>query len=280
MFLKEKDRIKKLLNGKLIVSFSPFQYCHPVKRYFAEYKFIEEGFSAYTNKQHYSTLKAKLKEIFKVVFINVRFPFQSKNVKGFLIGSDFSCKASKKYEIIVCSEDAFNRGTKDGLLQKCIVPISEDMKGESHIKDSYVLVMDRLNPIGRPYEKDNYLAVLKDFLLSLQSTNKQFFAKIHPSDFGNDVVKEELIRFFLSTGLNIEIIEDNLEIIALSDNNNTFIGTNSTIQYYAPIFGRSNKSISFARLLAQVDSKYASFLEGWGGVDEFCYLFSKQVKCI
>lgn len=279
-FLMEKDRIKKQINGKNIVSFSPYQFFHPLKRYFHEYSFIEEGFSAYTNKKHVSTAKGILKELFKIVFINLRFPFQSKNVKGFLLGIDYSYKVSRNYEIIVCSDDAFCRCVQDKYMRKCVIPIASDFKTEYRIMNSIIIVMDRITPAGRPFDKDNYFSVLKKILITIDHINTPLYVKMHPSDYGSKKSKDELRCLFQSVGINAMFIDGNLEIIALSDNNNTFIGTNSTILYYAPIFGKSNSSISFARLLAQKDTSYTSFLDGWGGVDVFCELFSKQVKCL
>lgn len=280
MFLKEKERIKKLINGKKIISFSPYQYSHPFKRYYHEYNFIEEGFSAYTNKNHKGTAKDVLKEIIKVLFINLRFPFQSKNVKGFLIGSDFSFKASHGYEIIVCSDDAFSRSVNDGYMRKCVVPISPELRGKAVVKGSFIVVMDRISPTGRPFDKNNYLKVLNETLITLGLPHTHLYVKMHPSDFGNRDITDEVKTFFNSAGIDAIFTDDNLESIALTDSNNTFIGTNSTILYYAPVFGKSNSSISFARKLAHVDDDYSAFLNGWGGVDEFCELFSKKVQCL
>lgn len=281
MYKNDKKHYKELLNNKRIRSYSPFQYLYPSVHFFFEYNLMEEGFSAYSIPQKIRKTKALRYEFFKALYIMLMFPFANRNIKGFLMGLSYSSgTASRHIKLLVSNNNAYSNYDFGDKIEKILIPISIDRKN-SPIRDNSILVMDRLCKKGRPFDDNTYLSVLKDALYKLGYSNQSLLVKLHPADSSTDVnVKERVTCSLGEIGIIPTFIDDNLEEIALSNNNNTFIGTNSTTLYYAPIFGRTNKSISFFRLLAKVDKQYFQFLEGWGGVGKFCEIFSKQVECL
>lgn len=280
LYRENRNYYKGLLKRKKVISYSPFQFLFPAIRFFSEYHLIEEGFSAYGVLSDIDNSRALRYELFKALYINLAFPFVSRNIKGFLMGISFSSKkTTRPTKLLVSNVNAYDNYCWGKWVEKQIVPIRGVMKGS--IIGQNILVMDRLSKKGRPFDDNVYLCVLKDVINTLGLDKQVLLVKLHPADLASENnVKSRLSSWFHDIGIMPNYINDNLEELALSNNNNTFIGTNSTSLYYAPIFGRTNKAISFARLLANEDKQYALFLERWGGTETFCDLFSKEVKCL
>lgn len=278
---QNKKRIKKLLCNRNVVAFSPFQFRFPICTFFRDYGFIEEGFSAYMCNVRHAGIRERVGEFVKLSIVNLLFPFAPRNVKGYVMGVSYSKNSSRKRkEIVVSHEAAYSLKKYTPYLRKIVVPIHTVESQQTEIKNSVIIIMDRLNSFGRPFDRNNYLAVLKNVIKELELYCRKTYIKMHPSDFKHPESVDVAREFFSKNGIPFMMANYNLESIALSNNNNTFIGANSTILYYAPIFGNTNKSISFSKLLASVDESYSAFLEGWGGTEKFCELFAKQVTIL
>ena len=279
-YLKNRKELKEQLKGKKIISYAPFQFYYPGVLYFSEYNIIEEGFSAYSKGFENNNWKGRLYEIAKCAIINLLFPFSGKNEKGLLLGLSYSSKFPKdKMKLYVFSDKSYGNFDFGPKIIREVIRAHKPTGG-CPISDSWVLVMDRLNPHGRPFDDEIYLKVLTTALQSLGLGERKIYVKLHPSDVKLGEAERRVSERLQSVGLSSEFITMSLEEIASSNQNNCFVGTNSTSLFYAPIFGNSNVSYSFARLLAEEDNEYESFLEGWGGVKSFVELFSNNVKCL
>lgn len=277
---KNRKAHKEMLSGKNIISYAPFQFFFPRVLYFSEYNIIEEGFSAYLNNYNNSKLKGRLYEMAKNCIINLLFPFSSKNEKGVLLGLSYSSSVPRSQtKLFVFSDKAYGKFNFGSKITKEVVEIFTP-NGMCTISNSWILVMDRLNPHGRPFNDETYLDVLTEVLKGLNIGNKKIYVKLHPSDAIIGDAEKRVSERLNTIGLSYEFMSMSLEHIAIYNQNNRFIGTNSTSLFYAPIFGNTNKSFSFSRLLAEVDDDYHRFLDGWGGIDSFIELFSNNVKCL
>ena len=281
MYRKDRKRYQVLFRNKRVCSYSPFQFFFPRVRFFEEYNLIEEGFSAYFIPREISGKKALGYELFKALSISVLFPFASKNIKGFLMGISYSSpKASRPTKLLVSNGEAYGKYDFGKWVKKQIVPVTL-LADRTTIRERTILVMDRLSKKGRPFDDSTYLSVLKGVLARLGLGHQNLLVKLHPADLSIEKeVKDRVYTILVEMGITPTFVEDNLEELALSDNSIIFIGTNSTSLFYAPIFGRTNRSISFARILAKADKQYAQFLENWGGTERFCEIFSRQVECL
>lgn len=281
LYKQDIKKYKDLLANKIIYSYAPFQFVFPSHQFFSEYNMIEEGFSAYTFPIQRSNIKGLFCEWAKFFYINMSFPFANRNIKGFLMGLSYSSKRSRKQcKLLISSSDAYSNYKLGKKVEKVIVPI---VKLESYpdILNQTILVLDRFNKRGRPFDDVTYLTVLGSVLAQLELNSKKILVKFHPADYcsGSDA-KSRLDTLFRELKIEPSYIDVSLEELARSNQGNIFIGTSSTILYYAPILGKSNKSISFVRQLAGVDKQYSEFLDNWGGTDQFCEVFSKQVECL
>lgn len=281
LYRKDKERFRKLFKNRKVCSYSPFQFLFPRVRYFAEYNLLEEGFSAYSLSKEVDRKKALQYELFKAFYIGLSFPFASRNIKGFLMGISYSSsKPASHTKLLVSNGNAYGHYDFGDRVDKQIVPIS-GTDCDKAIRGQRILVLDRMSKKGRPFDDNIYLSVLKEALSRLGINNQSILVKLHPADSTSDShVKKRVFDTLSEIGVSSVFMDYNLEELALGNNNNTFIGSNSTILYYAPIFGNTNKSVSFSRLLAVSDKQYARFLEGWGGVENFCGIFSKEVDCL
>lgn len=277
---RNKASHKEMFADKKIISYAPFQFYFPRVQYFSEYNIIEEGFSAYLTSYKKNNWKGRLYEIAKYGIINVLFPFSSKNERGILLGLSYSSTVPlSNMKLFVFSEKSYENFDFGSRITKEVIkaPRPDEM---CSISDSWILVMDRLNPHGRPFNDETYLDVLIKVLEGLSIKGGNIYVKLHPSDVRTGRTETRVSERLKAIGLTGEFITMSLEEIASCNQNNSFIGTNSTSLFYAPIFGNTNKSYSFVRLLAEADSDYRLFLEGWGGVDSFVKMFSNNVNCL
>lgn len=278
--LKNRKLHKEMFKGRAIISYAPFQFYYPGVLNFSEYNIIEEGFSAYLNTHKKNNWRGRLYEFAKSCVISLLFPLSDRNVKGILLGQSYSSSVPKSnMKLFVFSEKSYGKFDFGPKICKEVVEAYRP-NGICQISDSWVLVMDRLNPHGRPFDDTIYLETLVKVLLNLQLSVSNIYVKLHPSDVKMGDAEKRVYECIKAVGLSCIFITMSLEEIASHNQNNSFIGTNSTSLFYAPIFGNTNKSYSFARLLAEADDAYQSFLDGWGGVKSFIELFSNNVECL
>lgn len=279
LYYKRQLKLKSKLGNEEISAYIPFQYYIPSKRYFTKYFFFEEGFSAYGQRAFVDDKYRMKKGLLKRLLISLVLPFASKEIKGIIAGVTCDSTHLFKTELYRLSENAYKELEGHRLIEvKTIGVTYRGPSFSSDIHNSMIVVADRISSQGRPFDEEIYLSLLKNVISKIYQDTKPLYVKLHPADFKNKDASKRVLD--LLSEYSPTIIEDNLENLSICNQKNTFVGTNSTVLYYAPILGDSNKSISFARLLAEKDSKYEEFLQGWGGVDKFIMLFSNQVNCL
>lgn len=278
LYKKEKKRFQSFFKDSRVVIYSPYQLTFPDIWYFDEYHFFEEGFSAYTlNWERHVPFKAKLVTWSKVLLINIFFPFANKKIKGLILGNTYTSLKLRKKANLYGNDKAFVHYHLDNNLKKVSIPIAKH-EVSCDINNSIILVCDCLSGTNRHLDSDKYLLVLQDTLSNLDINGKSVYVKLHPSDYKNEVVLNK-IKSVLPNSVP-EFINDNLEEIAVADRCNTFVGTSSTILFFAPMLGKSNKSISFARILAEKDDVFERFLNKYGSVEKFVVIFSQNADCL
>jgi hypothetical protein len=165
-------------------------------------------------------------------------------------------------------------------IEKCkreIVDFSEKPLNMSSIKDSVIIVMDSTRASDRMDSADGYLRILSNVLKKLKFESRKVYLKLHPDNFRDMEVALDMIRKHIDF-IDFSVIDESLENIAQSNQNNIFIGNNSTILFYAPILGSSNKSISFMRIQAEQDKLYMKSLQRWGGVEGYISIFKDKIE--
>ena len=277
-YLRNRRILKEILGGNQVCAYFPFDFFFNTLKFYDSYSFYEEGLSSYATKQVDGGARRYISTILKTLMIILLFPFASSNIKGFLVESINTRQLpKKKTDLYICGDNAYNK-INHQLVHKVVLP-SYSSVHLSKINNSTILVLDRQSSQGRPYNLENYYEALKE-MLSKYELNKTVYIKFHPADIndtGSKLIIEQLLKEF---NYRISIFEGSLEDIAAANQNNTFVGSNSTILYYAPIFGNTNKSVSFVSLLAKRDDKYREFLKMWGGEDAFREMFSHNVECL
>ncbi len=206
-------------------------------------------------------------------------PFTTSNERGFLVEACNTRRTPKqRTRLFAFSSAAYNTVQSEKVEKVSVKPVAP--KIDSIIRDCNVLVLDRFCAEGRPYTLNNYIDSLRETFSKVNLAEKPLYVKLHPADGNNDEAKRTICDLISGYVTFFSFYEDSLEDVALNDNNNTFIGSNSTVLFYAPVWGHTNKAVSFVRLLAEKDNEYKSFLTRWGGVEKFCRLFSNTVICL
>ena len=270
------QRFNKLFGGKEVCVYCTFQYTFPLVRYFSEYVFFEDGASALGIRHK---LVINYWDILREIKLHLRlfgmFYFREHNIKGLCHSTNFFSPIPRKSTLYRLSDKAY-RGLNIHSCKIRTISVASLPVINTSIHDSVIIAMDRIVNRGRPYDIAIYFLVLNKFLYGSDLKSRNVYLKLHPAD-SNNLDALSAINKSLTT-FKFEVITSNLEDIAMSDLRNIFVGTNSTILYYAPIFGKTNRSISFARLLAERDCTYKSFLDVWGGIEGFRKTFGENVE--
>lgn len=278
-YIKHKVELRQLFKDSYVCAYFPFDYYFPLKKYYDEYFFYEEGLSSYFDVPKKRSFKRFFNSLFKSFLAFACGPFICQNAKGFLVeSSNTRVVPNDKYNLIAFSKEAYGTIKSDNVKKIVVQPVRTEVK--TGIKNSYILVLDRLSSGWKPYEVNNYFEALNNLFDQVDLSNRPVYVKRHPAD-GDCVDSRSNINMLLQRYCkDFCFFDGSLEDVALDDNDNIFIGSNSTILFYAPIFGKTNKSVSFFRLLAKRDDKYREFLKLWGGEDAFCEMFSHNVECL
>lgn len=275
-FIRNYCKLTKIFKGRPVCAYLPFQQEFPFMKFFDEYVFFEEGLSAYDccldfkfNKRRYFSI------LLKSLLIT---PFFNKKIRalfnGRLNGSPFSFDCT----LAGLTENSY----KNVAINNCkheTIHFTNRPLNPSPIKDSVIIVMDSTHATDRMDSADNYLQILSDVLRDQNFGSRDVYLKLHPDNCKDSEAAVELIKKYINF-IDFKLIDESLEDIALSNQNNIFFGNHSTILFYAPIFGKSNKSISFARINAKRDVTYVKFLQRWGGVKGALALFEQQIECL
>lgn len=278
-YLKNKKYLNSILADSLVIAYQPFNYLFPGDCYYNEYYFFEEGLSSYSTaidpKREDRIIAVRLKKL----VVNLLFPLGSNSIKGFLIGACNTQVIPKKpTKLYICSRDSY-KSFVHKTIQRVLVRMYP-LNGDCVISNSNILVLDRMSAYGRPFSVEHYYAALSEFLSKVDLNGKKLYVKLHPADSNDTTINNEITLFFKEKNIEYAFYDGSLDDVALNNKGNTFMGSNSTILFYAPIWGDSNHSYSFVRILAEKDEHYCSFLNRWGGLESFCKLFSRSVDCI
>lgn len=272
--------IRSFFGGCDIIAYIPFRFIFPVEPYVSKIILYEEGFSAY-KKECSKNLPSR--NIIKTLLGAGLIALVSTDLWGyFSLCRSYERDPSGLMKLYVCSEGAYQHFDSP-FIDRDILKISKlEQDYQFPIPSgSYFMVFDRFNTSIGFYSLQNYkmcLAKMVDYCK--QNHVREVWGKLHPADWQFKDAKDIAETFFMDEGVGLNWYEGKLEMLAMQDNHITFLGTNSTILFYAPIFGMSNKSVSFSRYLASIDDKYNQFIRGFGGIDEFVSIFSEHVECL
>lgn len=269
--------LKRLLKGKKVCGYFPFQGQFPVMKYYDRYIFFEEGLSAYESSMEYSRCN---KEVFFKVLLKkiLLYPFLGRKINGILNGRLNGSPFPIECTLVGLSDQSY----KNVVIDNCgheTIQVSRRPLNKSSIHDSVIIVMDSTHATDRMESVDNYLTILSDVIKGIDINSRKVYLKLHPDNFKDMDAALELIKKYLGF-LNFNVIDESLEDIALCNQNNLFIGTHSTALFYAPIFGDTNRAISFSRIYANRDAVYAKWLLPWGGIEGFLSLFKQHIECL
>lgn len=276
-FLKNYFKLRTKLNNSVTCAYMPFQQEFPVLNFFDEYIFFEEGLSAYDISLNYSVFNRSLylKRLLNACIKSIIF---NKKILGLYYGRNYGSPFSIDCTLVGLTSTAYSHT----IISNCkyeVVKIAEKPLKTSYIKDSFIIIMDSTHAVDRMESADNYLKILSDTLKCQNIGQRKVYLKLHPDNYKDKHEAVELIQSYIGF-LNFEIIDESLEDIAMNNQNNIFYGNNSTILFYAPILGKTNKSISFARINAERDSSYMHYIKRWGGLEGLLSLLKQQMVCL
>ena len=266
-----------LKDSSQIIAYIPFFSQLPFHFFNSNITFYEEGFSAYSSNQN-QRIKFKiqecLKSIFRILIVYLFTPFKSKKLKAFIIGPSYFYKnfrSSKIFDYFVLSKNV-NIKKFPNVNLKLVKPEVTSYEFNDSNRKICVVVMDRITS-SLNFDIDNYKHILE--LIFMDFKDHKIYLKFHPFD------NKKIVSHFFSSYSNNEfkytVIDDSLEDLCLCRTPITFVGTNSTILFYAKLLG-NNDAFSYSKKLSEIDPKYTQFLKYWGPDDLFYSTFEKNVN--
>ncbi len=276
-FLKNRKHVKAFFRNAKVTVYYPFPFRYPSHTY-NDYVLYEEGLSSYKKVEYNDTNHNAFLLMLRKLFVFMISPF-SKQIRGYLIG--FICqerKPLKKIKLLSFSEDCYQH-VQEPLVEKGVISVPRiTVEGNDIPENSVVFVLDRISEFGRPFALDNYRDCVVQEIKKLKTEGvKKVYLKYHPQDYNYEGSKGWMENILNEYQMEYAQFNGRLEYLAIQNIGIKFIGTNSTILFYAPILGKTNKSESFYKRLAVRDEQYRVFIEGW---DDFEHFFSKNVKCV
>lgn len=265
-----------------VTLYAPFSDLFP-KHIFSDVFFFEEGFSSFAKIQDKPCEKGRrLSEDLRYWALRLLLPFENNGVRSLLLGIGASNEKPCYPMNLYITDGLAYQGVDYSLVKKVQVKIKiETRKLYSIPEGGFLFVLDRFSSFGRPYALSNYHNCVQQVFSSVvPESERQIWVKFHPADYGYAdalVIMKQMFRFYKG---KVNIFDGKLEYLAAQNIGIHFIGTNSTILYYAPILGDSNESISYSKQLADIDEDYNQFLQQWGGAGSFVEIFSRHVKCL
>ncbi len=279
-YLRNRSLIKSFFRDNDVFAYYPFSFAFPQDSYFKRLTFYEEGFSAYRRLFNFDC-EQKPSRVNKIVrgFILSLF---NKNVRGYLNGFSFTSPSPMDETTLICCTEESYRYLNLPRLNKIVLPIVYKPAVNYCIPaGSTFLVLDRFVPYSSIKTPGTNKRVTREMLDYCKRMNiKEVWTKLHPADFQNSSAEDDLKECLNGYDIKVHMFDGKLEFLALQNIGISFIGTHSTILYYAPILGNRNTSISFSRYLYSIEPSYEGYLKIFGGLDGFIDVFSKQVECI
>lgn len=275
-YLKNLRLVNKFFRQGVITVYIPFQYRYASHDY-NRFVYYEEGLSAYKVKEYHERNGEK-GLIIRKLFVMLLAPF-NKQVRGYLMG--FVCQNNtpkNKVEIYSFSKLCY-RNVLERYVEKRVITIPKECDEKYHIeKNSTILILDRLSEFGRPFNLDNYIYCIKKCLERFKSLGiNQIYLKYHPADYDNKTGCKQIDMLLEDAGIKSTLFSGRLEYLAMQNLGIRFVGSSSTVLFYAPLLGKTNLSESFYKWLSDIDEDYKLFISGWGNFEDF---FSMNVQCI
>lgn len=283
-YILHKRSIDAFINNSTFELYYPFSYKYP-QHNLVKVHFIEEGFSSCAEKRAIPSSNADknvscTSEV-KDLLTNFLLSSFNDRVKSLFVGFLLTEDTPKyKTEFYTLSNQAY-KYINNNLISKIVLTNEIKPAITYNIEaNSFILILDRFSKGGRPYSLDNYLNCIEQEINWLLNHNvSKSFVKFHPVD-ENTNLKTIFYDYTKRFSIVFEEFDGNLEYLALQNVGLHFVGTNSTILYYAPFLGDKNRSVSFSRYLASIDNDYLKFLDSFGGIDNFVNIFSSHVLCL
>ncbi len=274
-FLHNRIKVKAFFRNSEVTVYLPFSFRYASHSY-NDFVFYEEGLSAY-RKVDCQPEKHALVFWMRKMLVTMLAPF-NKQIQGYLMG--FVCQEKhprEKTRLVSLSPDCY-QDVLEKLVEKVVIPVpSKPVEKYNIPSKSVVFVLDRLTALGRPFSLDHYRECVKRTVERLKNNGVgRIYLKYHPQDFNNPEAKGWMESILDEYQMEGSLFNGRLEYLALQNISTVFVGTNSTILFYAPILGDTNKSMSFYKELVNKDAEYKKFIEGWNDFDKF---FSKNVMC-
>lgn len=274
-YLNNMKDVKSFFYDTSVTIYLPFQYRYPNHKY-VNILFYEEGLSAYRTKR-FEGLEDEHSFLVKII-VNMLSPLNDQ-IKGYLMGFMCCGKRPRRGTTLFSLSDACYQTIDDSFVNKQVIPLPHNPIEYYDIpENSIILVLDRLSEHGRPFELENYMLCINNQLMRLSNEGiKHIYLKYHPADYNNRESKQRIEKILCSFKMNTTIFIGRLEFLALQNKGIMFLGTNSTILFYASTLGQTNRAVSFYKQLVSIDEKYKAFIQDWGDFEKF---FSKKVECI
>lgn len=288
-YLLHRKEIDTFYKGCEVTTYTPFRFLFPKKKYIKDVVFFEEGLSSYRLKEevikelHANDKYKKLKKNIKYLLRPIIMSLVNKYSRGFVAGLFDNNEISPLYQttIYVCSPQAYEYWDHP-LLNRNLLKIDVDKSEKYDVpKGSFFLVLERFSG-NQTYTHDSYMRCVRAMIEYCVDHNMtEVWTKFHPADWNN---KEKALQElnYCAKGFNVKFhfFDGHLEYLALQDDGLCFISISSTILYYAPILGKTNKSVSFVRYLYGIDDNFKKYIQLYGDIDRFVEFFSEEVECL
>ena len=287
-YMLHRREVNSFFAGKDISVYVPFRGSF-FSKYVHKMNYFEEGLSIFRDsikiskgisdgkngKGFVCQVISHLKSILKKILIKEEALFF---VDGFY--SDREAEPLENSFLYGCSPYALKQWSHP-LLEKRILNIGIEPPIKYDVKEgSYFVVLERFSS-SNFYDLENYKICLRTIFSYLEKWGvEEIWTKFHPADYKNEHAMEEFEKCREGFNLKVHFFDGRLELLALQNINIHFIAENSTILYYAPVLGSTNKSISFVKLMYKLDERYKGLISQYGGMERFVDFFSKNVECL
>lgn len=284
-FHHRKD-IDSFFDNADIYTYTPFRGLFPKRKSANDNFFFEDGLASYRLKENVikkrlSTEESGSENPVKKLLKRIMTRLVKKDSRFFLTGwfHEDVVDPQRRTLLYVCSSQAYAEWAHP-FLDRIVLKMEANITEKYNVpRGSYFLVLDRFSN-GCVYDVENYkkcVRMMLDYCVNRQV--KEIWAKFHPADWNNKNVMKELEESAKGADISIKLFDGRLEYLAMQNINIHFISLNSTILFYAPVLGNTNRSVSFVRYMYEADDKYKSFIHLYGGIERFVEMFSENVEC-
>lgn len=287
-YLSHRKEVESFYKDCDVTYYVPFRG-YPRERDVKNLVFFEEGLSAFCvrsaiseNRQSRSKRERLFGGIRRKFRVYLTRLLVKKDMLQFIDGiyyrTDDELKA--KMQLYVCSSRSYEEWAHP-LMHRTLLKINAECSEKYNVKQGdCLLVLDRFSK-GAVHYPENHIKCVRAMLEYCKMRRCEYvWVKFHPGDFGNKDVKRTFEECARKINLKIQYFDGRLEYLALQNIGVHFVSIHSTILFYAPMLGDSNKSISFVRYMYEIDNKYKEHIQLYGGIERFLDFFSERVECL